>query len=163
LRIELIGLTKYTISSNPIELDDYLNRSYAVYCAINSSGKTFYYFMPDEARGPDPRCDYLLVCDEDCSARFIELKGADLSSGSDCCKNIWAHAFHQLAATFEEYKTLIDSEKDVVKMILCTSVHRINGEKKRSAARYKQYRYYKKILKFGIIPKILYCDDKDEI
>ena len=163
MRIELIPLAKNTISSNPIVLDDYSNRSYAVYFAINNNEKTFYYFKPDEARGPAPRCDYILICNEDFSLRFIELKGADLPSGLDCCRNTWAHAFHQLIATYETYAMLIDFEKDVVKMILCTSSHRFLEGKKRSATRYEQYRYYKKIREYGITLQLLYCDERDEV
>ena len=163
MRIELIDLTKYTTSSNPIILDDYSNRSFAIYCAINDSSKTFSYYMPDESRGHDPRCDYLLVCNDDRSVRFIELKGADIQSGIECCKNVWGHAFHQLIATYDAYEELIDFEKDAIKMILCTSVYRYKDGRKRSATRYEQYRYYKKIRELGIDPQVLYRDDEDVV
>ena len=163
MRTELIDLTEYTTASNPIILDDYSNRSFAVYCAINRSNKAFFYYMPDEARGSDPRCDYLLVGNEDCSVRFIELKGADIQSGIDCCKNTWGHAFHQLIATYNAYAGLINSEEDTVKMILCTSVYRYKDGRKRSATRYEQYRYYKKIRELGVVPQILFSDDEDVV
>ena len=161
MRTELIGLPKHATSSNPIILEDNFNNSYAVYRAVNNNNKVFFYYITDEERGLHPRCDYLLVCNDDCSVRFIELKGADILSGMDCCKNAWGHAFHQLIATYYEYVELIDSENDEVKMILCTSVSR--ASRKRSATSYKKYKYYKQIQELGIIPQILYCDDEDVV
>ena len=163
MRTELIPLTSYTVSSNPIELDDYNSNSYAVYCATNSKNKVFLCYKPDEKRGPDPRCDYLLVCNGDGSVRFIELKGVNYSPTTvNCCKSVWAHAFHQLVETYITYEELIDAKKDVVSMILCTSVSNDRG-KQRGSTRYKQYPYYKKILMRGITPRVLYSDEIDEV
>jgi len=164
LRIELINLDKYVISENPIILDDYSSGSYAVYYAINKNEKTFLCFMPDEERGFEPRCDYLMLGNEDNTIRFIELKGVDSTVEKKCCPSIWAHAFHQLIATYEAYEYLIDFENDIMKMILCTSANKIRlHDKKRSATRFEQYKYYKKIRENRIIPQILYCNEEDVV
>ena len=160
---ELISLTKYSTSSNPIILDDYLHRSFAAYHAKNDFNKSFIYCKPDEKGESAPRCDYLLVCSDDFTIRFIELKGNDKQEDKKCCKNVWGHAFHQLVATYDNYSPLIDHEKDIVKMILCTSAYRFSDSRRRSATRYEQYRYYKKIRELGVVPLILYCDDEDVV
>jgi len=158
LRTELIDLTKYTASSNRIELDDYSSGSYAVYCAANDDEKTFFLYETDRLRGPEPRCDYLLVCHADHTVRFIELKGIDHSySCKEGCMSTWAHAFHQLIATYEAYDYLIDYE-DKVGMVLCTSVAR-----GRIAARYKNYKYYKRMQNRGIAPKVLCAEEEDAV
>jgi len=164
MRLELVSLLKIQISTNPIELDDYSSNSYAVYCAANNEQKLFIYFKPDEMRATEPRCDYILVCDEDKTVRFIELKGSDLYyTCKNGCKSEWQHAFHQLLATYEAYTVYIDSEKDLVKMLLCTSAYRDRNDMRRSSTRYKQYKYYKKALIYGITPSVLYRDEIDEL
>jgi hypothetical protein len=165
LRIEFLELTGQAVSSNLIELDDFSRGSFAVYRAINDSNKAFYCYMPEEAEQKkerkEPRCDYLLVCREDNTVRFIELKGQDLPRNEKCCKSHWQHAFHQLRDTYNSCAAYIE-EKDDVKMILCTSIPEAHA--KRIASRYRQYKYYKKICEsFGIIPKILYSDNVDVV
>ena len=82
------------------------------------------YCCPDELRGEDPRCDYLLCVSERNLVKFVELKGVDsISAGPPCCKTSWQHGFHQLEATYEAYGSLLDS-KDVKEFVLCTALPR---------------------------------------
>jgi len=156
LRTQLISMMEYTVSDKSFVLDDYSSGSRAVYCAVNNDKKSFCYYEPDKPPGAEPRCDFLLVCLSDHIVRFIELK-AILKDYGGCCGNTWAHAFHQLFATYYAYYGFIDHEKDIVKMILCTSMV------KRSRAKLEHYRYYKKIRECNITPQILYADQEDVV
>ena len=142
MRYELVQLMRYDTCDNPIELDDYSSGSYAVYRANNNSRMKFIYFMPDEKRLTEPRCDYVLtnVTFPDTSSRFIELKGKDVPRQKRCCKTEWDHAFHQLVCTYREFVSYLNLPDEKVVFVLCTSI-----EKKRIAARYRNYKWYKEL------------------
>lgn len=161
MRCELVQLTRYETCDNPIELDDYSSGSYAIYQAYNPALKTFVYFKPDEYQTMKPRCDYILtnIKDPDIVSRFIELKGGDLQRQKRCCRTEWDHAFHQLECTYREFEEYIDLHEERIIFVLCTSI-----EKKRVAARFKNYTWYKK-LRENIVGEILilYKDDLDTV
>ncbi|MDR1706357.1 MAG: hypothetical protein LBS19_17020 [Clostridiales bacterium] len=157
----LIPLTGYKTSDNPIVLDDYSSGSYALYQAHNPSRKEFIYFIPDEERLGEPRCDYILMSAADIqfTTRFIELKGEDLPRSRRCCRAEWDHAFHQLACTYQEFEKYKSSGNEGVIFILCTSI-----EKKRVMARFKNYRWYKYIREnYNGEIYVLYRDDYDTV
>ena len=160
-RYALIPLERYETSDDPIELDDDCNGSNALYRAANTRRITFVYFKPDQQQPAEPRCDYVLVSKvEQCiPPRFIELKGGDIQRQRRCCKTEWDHAFHQIFNTFQEYETYINTESESVIFVLCTSI-----EKRRIAARFTNYKWYKTLQRvtFGEI-KILYRDDYDTL
>ena len=163
MRHELIPLTAVSTRENPIELDDYLNNSEAIYLAYNLNHKYCIYYKPDEydVIGPDgkePRCDYLLISSgTGFEPRFIELKGGNWERGG-CCKTEWSHAFHQLFCTYKAYEGCKDSPDESVIFILCTST------RKKQNARIESYRWYKKLRELTAKkPMILYDGDYDEL
>lgn len=159
MRTELIHLEISKTDCNPVELDDYSSGSYAVYLAINEANSTFLFFRPDEKHTLEPRCDYILTSKDNLNfaSRFIELKGGDIPRQSRCCRTEWDHAFHQLACTYEAFKPLIDSSVESVVFVLCTSI-----EQRRIAARFKNYKWYKKLQQTANSDiKILYKGDFD--
>jgi len=167
MNIGLLNLSGLDISTNPIVLDSYEGDSNATYIAENNDEKVFFCCEPDKADEAnrnkpesDPRCDYLLAGKTDNSVRYIELKGADKSSsGQKCCTSTWAHAFHQLVASYEAYR-LCNEQQDRFEFILCTSIPKV--ARKGRATNYTKYRYYKSILNsFGYPPKVLYQGDVD--
>lgn len=121
---QLIPLEKYEDSSSELVLDDFSSGSEVVYHLENPNGMKVIYYCPDELRGGEPRCDYLLCVSEQNLVKFIELKGMDsISAAHSCCKTSWQHGFHQLEATYEAYGSLLDS-KDVKEFVLCTALPR---------------------------------------
>ncbi|MDR1688105.1 MAG: hypothetical protein LBS21_05780 [Clostridiales bacterium] len=160
MRTELIQLTQYTTNDNPIELDDYLNNSYAVYRAKNNNNDTFIYYRPDEIPSPEPRCDYILTRNDalNFTSRFIELKGGDIQRKGRCCRTEWDHAFHQLACTYNEFEPYINSQTEAIMFVMCTSI-----EKKRVAAKFTKYKWYKALQQYtNSVIVILYKNDFDE-
>jgi len=165
----LLNMSGLDINDNPIILESYEGDSDAVYCAENSDGKVFFCCEPDKADEanrkkpePDPRCDYLLAGRADSTVRFIELKGANKSSGGQkCCANTWEHAFHQLVASYDAYSICYEPQ-DCFQMILCTSIPK--DARKGRSANYTKYGYYKYILNnFVIPPKVLYRGEVDTV
>ena len=147
---------EYKTCDNPIELDDESSGSHAVYLAHNPNHETFYYYKPDEHKPSEPRCDYFLISNSiDITPRFIELKGSDKSRMGKSGLTEWGHAFHQLYNTYEEFKTYIDSKEMV--FVLCTSI----DDRKRTSARYKKYKWYKKLQNMPGKIIVLYRDDYD--
>jgi len=160
MRRELISLhhTEYETCENPIELDDESSGSHAVYMAHNPDYKMFYYYRPDENRSSEPRCDYVLIFSTLCIApRFIELKGSDKSKAGKSSLTEWGHAFHQLYCTYEEFKAYIDIQGEDVIFVLCTSIDNI----KRTSARFKQYKWYRKLQSIQGKIVVLYRDEYD--
>jgi hypothetical protein len=160
MRYELVQLTRYNTNDDPIELDDYSSGSYALYQAHNPSRKRFIYYKPDEQRLPEPRCDYILTSNNDFESMscFIELKGGDESRQKRCCRTEWDHAFHQLVCTYFEYMEYIDSEKERLVFVLCTAI-----ERKRIAARFRKYKWYKYLLENVPGQIILLCKNEYDI
>ena len=171
MRNELLFWESALINNNPIRLrDDKAGASTAEYFANNQDEKLLICYEPEKAESGCVHCDYLLVHKSmgGDAIRFIELKGGDVlpRKGEKLCTKgcpqTWAHAFHQLLATYERCESYID-DNDIVKMILCTSWEKNH---KKPYARYKQYTQYRairEIKRFDIEPQILYCTCEDNI
>ena len=171
VKFEPFPWEKMSLNANPIELyDDKAGASDATYRANNPDEKSLDCYEPEKAESGCPRCDYLLVhrAASGRTVRFIELKGGDSPPRrgeklcAQGCQQTWAHAFHQLFATYESCAGCIDGDDDVG-MILCTSWDKNH---KKPYAKYKQYRYYKAIRnieRFDIVPQVMYRDCVDSI
>ena len=169
MKIEFLW-EKTSIRNNPIQLcDNKAGASTAVYYANNREEKSLICCEPEKMEPTCVRCDYLLVhqLKGGDTIRFIELKGGDSPPRkgeklcAQGCPQTWAHAFHQLFATYENYERYID-DNDTVKMILCTSWEKTQ----KPYAKYKkytQYRAIREIERFDIEPQIMYCTCEDNI
>lgn len=156
---QLISLEKCRDNSPELILDDFSSGSEAVYVLENPGCLEVVYCCPDELRGEEPRCDYLLYIHKRNLVKFVELKGADSSgSGHSCCSTSWEHGFHQLEATYWAYRSLLD-EKDVKDFVLSTVLPR-----ERINARYKRYARYMRLREMaqGNV-SILGRDESDEL
>ncbi len=168
MRRELIALNLYETNDDPIELNDYSSGSHAVYLRANPSKSRFVYYKTDEETKEEPRCDYILFAPDrtDVATRFIELKGDDYRRQKRCCSTEWDHGFHQLLVTFEKYREYLQTSERVL-FVLSVAI-----EKKRIAARFKQYKRYKELLNMlmltieDAVPEwiaVLYKDEYDEL
>ncbi len=157
---QLIPLTNMVENKTKIILDDRWHGSYAEYCLDNPNGRKVWYCCPDEANEGEPRCDYLLYVASLKSVRFVELKGNDSNTRDyKCCNTTWAHGFHQLEATYDKYRSLLEQD-DTPSFYLCTSL----PSERRPSARYTKYPRYRSLYEkaHGRV-SVLFSDESDMI